>query len=61
MYLRSLVQNLSTPGSGDGSSEHVRSGVYISQKPPTDNLERFLSMLRFDSKEKVHALDVMQI
>jgi len=26
-YLRSLVQNLSTPGNGKGSSEHVRLGV----------------------------------
>ena len=28
VYLRSLVQNLSTPGSGDGGSEHVRLGVH---------------------------------
>jgi hypothetical protein len=27
VYLRSLVQNLSTPQSGEGSLEHVRSGV----------------------------------
>jgi hypothetical protein len=35
--LHSLVQNLSTPGSGDGSSEHVRLGVQ--QKPPTDQAQ----------------------
>jgi hypothetical protein len=27
VYLRSLVQNLFTPRNGEGSSEHVRSGV----------------------------------
>ena len=31
-------------------------GASISQKPPTDNVERFLSMLRFDSRGKVNAL-----
>jgi hypothetical protein len=56
VYLRSLTQSLSTPGNGDGSSEHVRSGALISQKPPTHDIEGFLSMLRFDSREKVHAL-----
>lgn len=34
MYLRSLVQNLSTPGSGEGSSEHVRSGVLFTNQIP---------------------------
>ena len=37
------------PDSRDGGSEHVPLGTSISQKPPTDNVERFLSMLRFDS------------
>ena len=27
VYLRSLMKNISTPGSGNGSSEHVRLGV----------------------------------
>lgn len=31
VHLRSILQDLSAPGSGDGSSEHVRSGV-LSQK-----------------------------
>ena len=44
------------PGSGDGSSEHVPLGASVSQRPPTDNSERFLSMLRFDSRGKVNAL-----
>ena len=50
-YLQSLLQNLSSPGSGDGSSEHVRSGVQISAKPPTDHVERFLFMLQLDVGE----------
>ena len=32
--LRSLVQNLSTPGSGEGSSEHVRPGVLFTNQIP---------------------------
>ena len=55
-YIRSLVQNLSIPGNGEGGSEHVPLGAQISKKPPTDNVERSLSMLRFDSREKVNAL-----
>ncbi len=31
-------------------------GAQISEKPPTHDVERFLSMLRFDSKDKVNAL-----
>jgi hypothetical protein len=31
-------------------------GALVSQKPPTDNVERFLSILRFDSRGKVNAL-----
>jgi len=31
-------------------------GASISRKPPADDVERFLSMLRPDSKEKVNAL-----
>jgi hypothetical protein len=31
-------------------------GASVSQRPPTDNVERFLSMLRFNSREKVNAL-----
>ncbi len=37
-------------------SEQVRLGAQISKKPPTADVERFLSMLRFDSREKVNAL-----
>jgi hypothetical protein len=58
-YLRSLLQNLSFPGSRDGGSEHVRLGVSVCQKPPTKDVERFLSMLRFDSRGKVIALDIL--
>jgi hypothetical protein len=57
VYLRSLLQDLSsTPGDGEGGSEHVPLGASVSQKPPTDSVERFLSMLSFDSREKVNAL-----
>ena len=31
-------------------------GAQISKRPLTDDVERFLSMLRFDAKEKVNAL-----
>jgi hypothetical protein len=32
-------------------SEQIPEGASICQKPPIDNVERFLSMLRFDSGE----------
>jgi hypothetical protein len=56
VYLRFLVQALSTPGKGEGGSEHVPLGASVSHEPPTDIVERFLSMLRFDSRGKVSAL-----
>jgi hypothetical protein len=52
VHLRCFTQDLSTPGSGKGGSEHVPLGASISQKPLTDDVEWFLSVLRFDSKEK---------
>jgi hypothetical protein len=45
-----------TPESREGGSEHVPLGASVCQRPPTENVERFLSMLRFDSREKVNAL-----
>jgi len=30
----------------------IREGQFISQKPPTTDVERFLFLLRFDSREK---------
>jgi hypothetical protein len=33
-------------------------GASDSKKPPTDNVERFLSMLRFDSKGKLSDLGI---
>jgi hypothetical protein len=44
-----------TSGSREGGSEHVPLGASVSQRPPTDNVQRFLSMLRFDSREKANA------
>ena len=55
------MQGLSAPGNGKGSSEHVPLGASVCQRPPTDHVEWFLSMLRFDSRETVNALGVMQI
>ena len=34
-------------------------GAPISQEPPTDNVERFLYMLKFDSRGKVNTLAVL--
>jgi hypothetical protein len=59
VYLRSLVKNLSTPENGEGGSEQIREGASISQKPPTDDVEWFLPMLRFDSRRKVNALTLL--
>jgi hypothetical protein len=56
VYLRSLIRNLSTPGNGEGGSEHVPLGASVSQRPPTQEVERFLSFLRLDSTGKVNAL-----
>jgi hypothetical protein len=44
---------------GKGGSEQIREGAQISEKPPTDHVERFLSMLRLDSRGKVNALAVL--
>jgi hypothetical protein len=55
------MRSLFALGNGEGGSEHVPLGASISQKPPTQDVERFLSMLRFDSREKVKALGVMWI
>ena len=46
-----------SPDFREGGSEHVPLGASVSQKPPTADVERFLSMLRVDSKGKVNALD----
>jgi len=36
-----------------GGSDHVRDTLLDKKEPPTDNVERFLAMLRFDSREKI--------
>jgi hypothetical protein len=41
-----------SPDFREGGSEQIREGASNFQKPPTDNVERFLSVLRFDSKGK---------
>ena len=47
---------LFSPDSREGGSEHVPLGASVYQRPPTDHVERFLSMIRFDSRGKVNAL-----
>ena len=37
-------------------SEHVAHGSSTLKEPPTDDVERFLAMLRFDSREKLEDL-----
>jgi len=59
LCFRSFAQDLSTRGNGEGGSEQIREGASISQRPPTDEVERFLFILRFDSREKVNALAVL--
>jgi hypothetical protein len=48
-----------SPDFREGGSEQIREGASISPKPPTDHVERFLFMLRFDSGKKVNALAVL--
>jgi len=50
-----------SPDFREGGSEQIHEGAQISEKSPTDNVERFLSMLRFDSRAKVSALAVLWI
>jgi hypothetical protein len=45
-----------SPGFREGGSEQIRAGAQISKKPPTGIVERFLSMLRLDSRGKVNDL-----
>jgi hypothetical protein len=47
-----------SPDFWEGGSEQISEGAQISQKPPTNNVERFLSILRLDSREKVNILAV---
>ena len=49
----------SGPGRGPLKAKtgvRVSVGASVSQKPPTQDVERFLSMLRFDSREKLNTL-----
>jgi hypothetical protein len=45
-----------SPDFREGGSEQIREGAQICHKPPTHDVERFLSMLTVDSVEKVKAL-----
>jgi len=41
---------------GGGGSEQVRDTLLDLQEPPTDDVERFLSLLRFDARDKLNDL-----
>jgi hypothetical protein len=56
VYLHSVVQGLLTAENGKASLEFLPLGVSISQQASTDDVGRFLSMLRFDSRGKLNAL-----
>jgi len=57
VYLRSVAERVFSPSNREGwGSEQIHGGASDSKKPPTDNVERFLSMLRFDSKGKLDEL-----
>ena len=45
-----------SPDFREGGSEQISEGASVSQKPPIHDVERFLSMLRFESEEKANAL-----
>ena len=49
VYLRSVVDDLFTFRNGEGGSEQIHEGASISQKPPVDNVKRFLFILGFDA------------
>lgn len=56
VYLRSLVQGLSTPGNGEGGSEQIREGAQKSDKASQNskNVEEFLAGLRVEQREKLN-------
>jgi hypothetical protein len=65
-HIADITQRSQTPPSSSGPGRsplkaqtgvRVPLGASVFQEPPTDNVERFLSMLKFDSKGKVNALD----
>ena len=65
-HIADTSQRCQTPPSSSGPGRsplkaqtgvRVPLGASVSQKPPTADVERFLSMLRVDSKGKVNALD----
>jgi hypothetical protein len=45
-----------SPDFREGGSEQIHEGASVFQKPPTENVARFLFMLGFDSREKVNTL-----
>jgi hypothetical protein len=58
VYLRSLVQGLSTPGNGKAGSKYILLGKSDKATRNAANLEEFVAGLRFDQRGK---LDMMPI
>lgn len=62
VYLRSLVDNLSTPSNGEGGSEHIREGTpsKIHPEPQSLVVEKFLLMLRLEYRGKLAELSLIR-
>jgi hypothetical protein len=60
LSIRSILQDLSTPESGEGGSEHGPLGASVFDKTSQDseNMEEFVAGLHFERKGK---LDMMTI
>jgi len=56
LYLSTLAARISGKSEEGYGSEHVPFGSQDIQKPPTDDVERFLAMIQFNSKGKLETL-----
>jgi hypothetical protein len=63
VYLRSLVQDLSTSGNGEGGSEHVPLGApkFDKTSQNSQNVEEFLAGLRFEQMGKLDMVPIDNI
>jgi DNA invertase Pin-like site-specific DNA recombinase len=57
-YLFTLAASLNGETKEGGGSDHVRDRLLLSEKPFTDDVERFFDMLRFPSREKLKDLPI---
>jgi hypothetical protein len=60
-YLSTLIDRKNGKNEAGWCSESVSLGVQGSLKPPENDLERFFSMIRFDSREKLKDLPDFQL